>query len=46
MPKQISFPGEQSTSKASVDNILMILQELANVQQGQYSTEVNILICI
>lgn len=37
-----SFPGEKSTSKASTDGILMILQESINVEQGEFSTEVNI----
>lgn len=42
MPKQTSFPGEKSISKASTDGILMILQGSINAEQGEYSTEINI----
>lgn len=37
-----SLLGEKSTSKASTDGILMVLQESISVEQGEYSTEVSI----
>lgn len=37
-----SFPGEKNTSTASTDGTLTILQGSVNVEQGQYSTVVNI----